>query len=632
MAVGSSVAISRDIQTLFDSGTIGGLTDRQLLDRFMSGRGSAGEAAFEALVLRHGPMVLRVCRNALGDATDAQDAFQATFLVLVRRCRSIRQLESIGGWLYGVACRVGARARVEAARRRAVERQGGLRVIEVGDASRDDDAERFEFGPIVQEEVQRLPEKYRAVVVLCFWQGMTHEQAALQLGCPLGTVRSRMARARKLLHRRLIRRGVAPLAGAVAVALDGSSAPAAAVSIARLFTSVPPPLVHSTVQAASQVAAGKAVTDAGSALAATLVQHVLWSMMMIKVCKMIAACCLIGLFVLGVGVWAQQPRRPEQRPRFVNRQEPTTREKSQTDGERKSGPAHVVEPPDLLLVEVLEALPGRPISGERLVRPDGTITLGFYGDLHVAGLTLPEVKEKIVLHLRKHIDDFQLGLLDLDEDQNPRIDKATGKRKMIEPKDTDRVFVDITAYNSRNYYVEGDVYIVGRLPYTGGETVLDVLHFAGGVMPSADRSKIRLIRSYPKGSPVQVLPIDYEEITMGTDSSTNYQMMPGDRLVVPRDSSYDQPRSKSTELHEQQGRGRQSLPENSYFPGMNTDSAGKQLQSLRAVERHLKEVEGKLDKLIEVMARKGQITEADHPKKVHDPAARKNRVPADDED
>ena len=115
MAGGPSVAVLRDIQTLFDTGTVSGLSDRQLLERFESGRDASAEAAFEVLVQRHGPMVLRVCQNVLGDATDAQDAFQATFLVLVKRAGSIRRLESLGSWLYGVACRVAARARVEAA-------------------------------------------------------------------------------------------------------------------------------------------------------------------------------------------------------------------------------------------------------------------------------------------------------------------------------------------------------------------------------------------------------------------------------------------------------------------------------------------------------------------------------------
>ena len=195
----------------------------------------------------------------------------------------------------------------------------------------------------------------------------------------------------------------------------------------------------------------------------------------------------------------------------------------------------VVEPPDRIVVEVLEAAPGRPISGERLVRPDGTISLGFYGEVHVAGLTLPEIKEKIVIHLLEFLSDEVLGLVEIDpESGEPMVDPGTGKpRVRNDPKDSDRVFVDITAYNSQNYYVLGSIYKPGRLPYTGGETVLDALQFAGGVLPSADRGKIRLIRSYPKGSPAQVLPINYEEITMGTDSSTNYKILPHDRLVVP---------------------------------------------------------------------------------------------------
>ena len=105
--------------------------------------------------------------------------------------------------------------------------------------------------------------------------------------------------------------------------------------------------------------------------------------------------------------------------------------------QKVSMPDYVLEPPDLVIVEVLDALPGRPISGERLVRPDGKISLGFYGDVYVAGLTMPEVKEKIVLHLRKYLTDDSLGLVVMDETGNPEIDPKTGKPKMIEPKDSD---------------------------------------------------------------------------------------------------------------------------------------------------------------------------------------------------
>jgi polysaccharide biosynthesis/export protein len=308
-------------------------------------------------------------------------------------------------------------------------------------------------------------------------------------------------------------------------------------------------------------------------------------MTMIEIRKSMSIICATGLVVAGASLWGQQPDEqiPDPPP---NR---TAREKPKRSIETNSGPAHQVEPPDLLLVEVLEALPGRPISGERLVRPDGTISLGFYGDVHVAGLTLPEVKEKIILHMRKYLIDEVLGLTSLDENE---------KCQPVDPKDSDRVFVDVTAYNSRWYYIEGDVYLPSRLAYTGNESVLDVIHYVGGILPSADRSKIRLIRSFPKGSPVKVMPIDYEEITMGTDSSTNYQLLPNDRLVVPHQPNDPSPKSAPV-------RSSQSSPsrlDNSYFPSLSaTDPSDSQVSSLHALERHLGAVERKLDRLIEVM-------------------------------
>jgi polysaccharide biosynthesis/export protein len=582
MAVGPAVAVLRDIQTLYDAGTAGGLTDRQLLERFIQGRGGSGEAAFEALVLRHGPMVLRVCHNVLGDATDAQDAFQATFLVLVGRCHTIRQLESIGGWLYGVACRVAARARVDAARRRAAERRGGLRLIDLAESARAGIGETEEFGPAVQEEVRRLPDRYRAVVALCYWEGLTHEQAAAHLGCPLGTVRSRLARARDLLHRRLTRRGVQPLAGLVAARLEDATSPAGAT--ARRLAPVPPELVHWTVRAGTQVASGKTLAEAASGLVSTLTRDVIRSMIMIKVCKSIAAFCIVGLFVIGVTLWAQQPRDPRPRPRSGTRSEQPARESPKTV-KKIAGPTLVVEPPDLVLVEVLEAMPGRPISGERLVRPDGSISLGFYGDVHVAGLTVPEIKEKIIEHLRKYISDNDLGLLVLDQNGDEVIDPSTNQPKQINARESAAVFVDVTAYNSQIYYIEGDVVTPSRFPVTGGETVLDALHFAGGLLPSADQTKVRLIRSYPKGAPVQVLAIDYAEITMGTNASTNYRILPNDRLVVPRDARHGQSSGE--------------MAENVRLPQPGTEDLRKQLETLHAVERHLKDVERKLDRLLE---------------------------------
>ena len=194
-----------------------------------------------------------------------------------------------------------------------------------------------------------------------------------------------------------------------------------------------------------------------------------------------------------------------------------------------SMPDYVVEPPDLLLVEVLEALPGRPISGERLVRPDGKISLGFYGEVFVAGLSTDEIKEKIVLHLRKFLPDEVLGLTEIDP-------KEEGKVKDINPRDSNRVFVDVTAYNSKYYYVQGDVAAPGKMPITGNECVLDAINYAGGLLATAAPQNIRLVRPAPPGACCeQVLPVNLASIVSAGDPTTNYQLMPGDRIVVYRD-------------------------------------------------------------------------------------------------
>ena len=207
-----------------------------------------------------------------------------------------------------------------------------------------------------------------------------------------------------------------------------------------------------------------------------------------------------------------------------------------TEFKKVSMPDYVVEPPDLVLVEVLEALPGRPISGERLVRPDGKISLGFYGDVYVAGLTIPEIKEKIIFHLRKFLTDEVLGLVELDPETGSAKTDKEGKPVLVDPKDCDRVFVDVTAYNSKKYYVLGDVAAPGQLPITGNETVLDALNFAGGLIPTAAPQNIRLVRPAPPGACCeQVLPVNLAAIMSAGDPTTNYQLMPGDRLVVYRD-------------------------------------------------------------------------------------------------
>ena len=184
-------------------------TDSELLDRYIQQK---DEAAFAALVRRLGPIVLGVCRRVLHNEHDAEDAFQATFLILARKAASVRPRNRVGNWLYGVAYRTAQEARRSAARRRAREAKAMART-EVAEQDHDD------LRLVLDEELARLPDHYREVVVLCELQCQPHKEVARQLGCPEGTVASRLARARALLAARLRRRGLACLGGGVAAVL-----------------------------------------------------------------------------------------------------------------------------------------------------------------------------------------------------------------------------------------------------------------------------------------------------------------------------------------------------------------------------------------------------------------------------
>ena len=209
----SDGAMTRQFGVLFEAGSLGGWGDGALLDRFLAGRDAAAEAAFAALVERHGPMVLRVCRATLGEH-DAHDAFQATFLVLARKARTVRIRDTVGPWLHGVAWRVASRARAAGYRRRRHERRAAEMAPRSVEPSHRDDSESA-----LQEEIRRLPEGFRAAVILCDLEGLTTDQAAERLGTPVGTVRSRLYRGRDRLRGRLLRRGIAPAAvGAVGTA------------------------------------------------------------------------------------------------------------------------------------------------------------------------------------------------------------------------------------------------------------------------------------------------------------------------------------------------------------------------------------------------------------------------------
>jgi RNA polymerase sigma factor (sigma-70 family) len=216
----TDAAFSNDLRTLYRVGAVGGLTDGQLLKGFLAGR---DEAAFSALADRHGPMVLRVCRQVLGDSHNAQDAFQATFLVLARKADSVQKQDSVASWLHGVARRVACRVKADEARRRTHEKRVAT---ELGERSSVEETPP-ESWPELHEEIARLPERYRESVVLCYLEGLSTEAAAVRLGCPRGTVLSRLARARDQLRDRLTRRGLAPTASLVAGtgALPGAAIP-----------------------------------------------------------------------------------------------------------------------------------------------------------------------------------------------------------------------------------------------------------------------------------------------------------------------------------------------------------------------------------------------------------------------
>ena len=201
MAGSSSDRALRQVQRLFNLGAVGSMTDAQLLEWFVSGRDDPAEAAFEELVNRHGPMVFRVCRSVLRDAHDAEDAFQATFLVLAQRAKSIRRHGSIASWLYGVAHRVASRAKGDAVRRRARDARVAVRIMESYSP-----AEECHDGATLLEEINALPERLRAAVALCYLEGLTYEAAAQQLRVSAATVRGRLARARERLRRRLTAR------------------------------------------------------------------------------------------------------------------------------------------------------------------------------------------------------------------------------------------------------------------------------------------------------------------------------------------------------------------------------------------------------------------------------------------
>jgi RNA polymerase sigma factor (sigma-70 family) len=277
------------------------LADQELLERFT---GRSDEAAFAALVHRHGPMVLHLCRRVLRNNEAAEDAFQATFLVFCQKAASLRMQESVGGWLHSVAYRIAQKARIAAARRRKhegrlSERQVTNPLVELT---------LREAHEILDQELVRLPEKFRVPLVLCYLEGLTKDEAAQQLGWPASTVKSRLEQARERLRGRLTSRGLA-LSGALVASLFHEATASAAV---------PPVLLDSTIKAASLFAAGQAVSSVVSTKVTALSEGVLKTMSLTKL-KIAIAVTLLGVGLsTTVGVtyraWAaEQPQATDPR-------------------------------------------------------------------------------------------------------------------------------------------------------------------------------------------------------------------------------------------------------------------------------------------------------------------------------
>jgi RNA polymerase sigma factor (sigma-70 family) len=280
--------VFQQIDRLYRDGSLAGLGDGPLLERYLT---HGDEAAFEALIDAHGPMVLGLCRRALRDPRDIEDAFQATFLILVRKAPTIRDRGHLSNWLYGVAYRVARRVRAQTLRRR--NREIGVENLEA--AAIPETSERLETGSVLDQELNRLPSKYRVPLILCYLKGLTHDQAAVELACPVGTVRSRLARGRDLLRRRLTTRGHAPTAAIVGSETDLP---------ARLSgEGVPPSLVSATVKAAIEIGASKTIQAGGISTSALALTEGVLATMKIAQMKVIGT-VVLGTCVLASGVVA----------------------------------------------------------------------------------------------------------------------------------------------------------------------------------------------------------------------------------------------------------------------------------------------------------------------------------------
>jgi RNA polymerase sigma factor (sigma-70 family) len=355
-------------------------SDAELLERFAAQR---DEAAFEALLRRHGPLVWSVCRRVLAEEHAAEDAFQATFLVLVRKARSVSKQASIRSWLHGVALRVALRARQQESLRRRREQETPIRPP--GEATWQ------EVRPILDEEIQRLPEKYRLPIILCYLEGQTNDEAARLLNCPRGTVATRLARARERLRSSLLRRGVSLSAGTLATYLTDNAMSAA----------VPSLLLAQTAKVALMGAASVSIT--------TLTEGVLHAMFLSKI-KMASSFVLVLAAIGGAeaGAYYLRAQAPAEQVPAPPLAEPLPPQKFGVPGQEITKEQELQKEADELLKKLNEAMTDKKSAGtledlfQKLLRARRDMAeqaFRFRYELYRTGANEPGTSNSVTLHM-----------------------------------------------------------------------------------------------------------------------------------------------------------------------------------------------------------------------------------------
>jgi len=296
MARAPFATVLQQLRRLVAPARADGLTDAELLARFDRTRDAE---AFATLMQRHGPLVWGACRRALGDGPDTDDAFQATFLVLVSKAGTFTGRGSVASWLYTIAYRLALKVRRGRGRRQVHERQVAMTPTACSEINR----EAIDLGPALDEELQRLPSRYRDPLVLCYLQGRTNEEAAVDLGCPAGTLKTRLARGRILLRERLARRGLALAEAALATIL-----------IEQATAAPPLPLAEATLRAALEFASNETIGPGASTASLTLAQEMLKTMFVHRLKVVAAVLLLLTLTGAGAGAWLQFPGTEQEQP------------------------------------------------------------------------------------------------------------------------------------------------------------------------------------------------------------------------------------------------------------------------------------------------------------------------------